>query len=158
MFLIDTDMWWYVQGVPRKVSHVWETITPPIFSAPNGQKWKVSLPIRKRMTWGFKKITLLLFLVPFLGELWPLKHGKLFFWDTLYLPPGLRIALSAAERSCPALCSRYSAHTHRGKLHHRFLESRICPKESRLCLQENRIFSAWPLESRIVLWDRKSVF
>ena len=31
------------------------------------------------------KITLSLFLVPFLGELWPLKSWETFFWDTLYI-------------------------------------------------------------------------
>ena len=55
----------------------------PIFSAPHGQNFSAH---QKEEDQRISKITLLLFLVPFLKELWPLKQGnKGKPWDTLYL-------------------------------------------------------------------------
>ena len=64
----------YIQGVPKSVP-MFERLGYPIFSAPmnnfHGQHEENFL-----MIW---KITLLLFPMIFLGELWPVKHGNIFF-------------------------------------------------------------------------------
>ena len=49
-----------------------------IFSGPKGSSAEISVPIRKRIAWGYLKLTLLFIVVPFLQELQPLKHGIMF--------------------------------------------------------------------------------
>ena len=55
----------------------------PNFLSPPWAKMKYFSAHQKAEDLRISKLTLLLFLVPFLGELWPLKHRELFFWDTL---------------------------------------------------------------------------
>ena len=47
-------------------------------------KWKNFSAHQKENFLSFSKLTLLLFLVPFLWELWPVKTWGRFFWDTLH--------------------------------------------------------------------------
>ena len=49
------------------------------FLSPPWAKMKNFSAHQKAEDLRISKLTLLLFLVPFLGELWPLKHGELFF-------------------------------------------------------------------------------
>ena len=51
----------------------------PNFLSPPWAKMKNFSAHQKAEDLRISKLTLLLFLVPFLGELWPLKHGELFF-------------------------------------------------------------------------------
>ena len=58
----------------------------PIFSAPHGQKWKISVPIRKRRTWGFQKSPYFCSWCHFWGSYDLSKHGKLFFGTPCSMP------------------------------------------------------------------------
>ena len=53
------------------------------FLSPPSSKRKNFSAHQKAEDLRISKLTLLLFLVPFLGELWPLKTWETFFWDTL---------------------------------------------------------------------------
>ena len=55
----------------------------PNFLNPPWSKMKNFSAHQKAEDLRISKLTLLLFLVPFLGELWPLKTWGTFFWDNL---------------------------------------------------------------------------
>ena len=57
----------------------------PLFLSPLRSKLKNFSVHQKENFLRILKLTLLLFLVPFLRELWAFKTLKRFFWDTLYL-------------------------------------------------------------------------
>ena len=55
------------------------TIFKCIFLRPQESKWKSFSAHQQENYMQIPKLTLLLFLVPFLWELWPFKHGPAFF-------------------------------------------------------------------------------
>ena len=57
----------------------------PLFLSPLRSKLKNFSAHQKENFLRILKLTLHLFLVPFLRELWAFKTSKHFFWDTLYL-------------------------------------------------------------------------
>ena len=59
------------------------TLFKPNFISPPWSKMRNFSAHQKAEELTISKLTLLLFLVPFLGELWPLKTWGHFFWDTL---------------------------------------------------------------------------
>ena len=61
------------------------TIFKCIFLRPQESKWKSFSAHQQENYMQIPKLTLLLFLVPFLWELWPFKTWGRFFWDTLYM-------------------------------------------------------------------------
>ena len=74
-----------IQGVPRKKFPMLKMSLDmgfyyfkPNFLSPPWSKMKNFSVHQKEEDLRISKITLLLFLVPFLGKLWPLRHGKLF--------------------------------------------------------------------------------
>ena len=77
----------------------------PIFLAPLGQQWKISVPIRKRRSWGFQKSPYFCSYGHFWGSYGLSKHGKLFFGTPCRASVLARASLMIMNGAQPSLLS-----------------------------------------------------